>query len=142
MENPNVPESSRIRFRARIATRWSDEDNQGVVNNAVYMTLFEEARYRYFHARLDANHFPFLLAQTNVRFVSPGRGGEDVEVECATTELGTTSFTQAYRVLEASTRRVLCEAEARLVCYDPKTNAKRPIPPELRAAIEACERGG
>ena len=25
-------------------TRWSDEDKQGVLNNAVYLTLFEEAR--------------------------------------------------------------------------------------------------
>lgn len=141
MELPNVPDSSRVRFRARIATRWSDEDNQGVLNNAVYLTLFEEARYRYFHERLDANHFPFLLAQTNVRFLAPGRGGEEVELECATTEIGTTSFTQAYRVREASTGRVLCEGEARLVCYDPATSAKRPIPPEIRAAIEACDRG-
>ena len=39
MHVPQVPESSRIRFRTRSHTRWSDEDNQNVVNNAVYMTL-------------------------------------------------------------------------------------------------------
>jgi len=38
-----VPPSEAIRFRARCRTRWSDEDSQGVLNNAVYLTLLEEA---------------------------------------------------------------------------------------------------
>ncbi|MBI5364892.1 MAG: acyl-CoA thioesterase [Planctomycetes bacterium] len=126
-----------MRFRARATTRWSDEDNQGVLNNAVYMTLFEEARLAYFRDLLAVNQFPFLLAQTNVLFVAPGRGGAEVEIECATLELGTTSFTQAYRVRDIATGRVWAEAEARLVCYDPTTNAKRPIPTELRAIVAA-----
>jgi len=141
MERPNVPDSARLRFRARIATRWSDEDNQQVLNNAVYLTLFEETRFRYFRELLSSNQFPFLLAQTNVLFVAPGRGGAEVDVECATTEVGTTSFTQVYRVKEAATGATWAEGEARLVCYDPETKAKRPLTPELRAAIERRERG-
>ena len=38
MEQPQVPPSDAVRFRARAHTRWSDEDNQGVLNNAVYLT--------------------------------------------------------------------------------------------------------
>ena len=48
MESPKVPASGELRFRVTLATRWSDEDNQNVLNNAVYMTLLEEARYAYF----------------------------------------------------------------------------------------------
>ncbi len=140
MQLPNVPPSEAMRFRVRIATRWSDEDNQQVLNNAVYMTLFEETRYRYFRDLLGANHFPFLLAQTNVAFLAPGRGGEDVECECATTQVGSTSFTQCYRVREVSSGRVLAQAQARLVTYDPRTGKKVALPAELRAAIEARER--
>lgn len=141
METPDVPASSALRFRTRLATRWSDEDNQQVLNNAVYLTLFEEARYRYFAAHLARNQFPFLLAQTNVLFVAPGRGGAEVELECGTTHVGTTSFTQAYRVRDAESGRVLCEGEARLVCYDAASGAKRPIPDAVRAAIRAREAG-
>ena len=140
MEHPKVPPSSAMRFRARLATRWSDEDNQRVLNNAVYLTLFEEARYRYFRGLLDANAFPFLLAQTNVVFLAPGAGGEELDAECSTTHVGTTSFTQAYRLTEVASGRVLCEGEARLVCYDAKTRAKRPLDAALRAAIETRER--
>src|SRR4026207_151675 len=100
MEAPQPPPSDSMRFRVRLRTRWSDEDNQRVLNNAVYLTLLEEARFAYFAALelLSENQFPFLLAQTNVLFVSPGIGGAEVDVEVSTVHLGEKSFTQAYRV--------------------------------------------
>ena len=126
-------------FRARLRTRWSDEDTQGVLNNAVYLTLFEEARFAYFSGLglLDANHFPFVLAQTNVVYLAPGRGGREVEVELATTQVGSTSFTQAYRVREVVSREVWCEAEARLVCVDARNGRKAPMSEAFRRAIAA-----
>lgn len=135
METPRPPDEPD--FRVALRTRWSDEDNQAVLNNAVHLTLMEEARFAFFAARglLDANRFPFLLAQANVRFVAPGRGGAEVVVELSTVEVGTTSFVQAYRIRAAADGAVWCEAEARLVCYDPASGAKRPIPAALRAAL-------
>ncbi len=141
MERPRSPAPGEFRFRVRLRTRWCDEDNQRVLNNAVYLTLFEEARLAYFSKLgfVRANQFPFLLAQTNVVFVAPGKGGLEVELEARTIELGTTSFTQCYRVLEASSGALWAEAEARLVLYDPASGVKRPMPPEFRRAIEELE---
>ena len=72
MELPATPH-----FVLETTTRWSDEDNQGVLNNAVYMTLFEEARLAFCRMAgvLEDNRFPFLLAETTVQFKRPGRGG-------------------------------------------------------------------
>ena len=141
METPNVPPSDRMNFRVRLRTRWSDEDTQHVLNNAVYSTLFEEARFAYFTklGLLEDNVFPFLLAQTNVVFLAPGRGGREVEVEVATTHVGTTSCTQLYRVREVESGTVWCEAEARLVGYDGKNRCKAPLSSAFRAAIEKVE---
>jgi len=141
METPRVPESSSIRFRATLRTRWSDEDNQNVLNNAVYLTLFEEARHRYFGdlGLLDGNHFPFVLAQTNVVFVAPGRGGVDVVVEATTRHLGASSFTQAYRVRSASSGETWCEAEARLVAWDNERRAKGSMSATFRERVAAFE---
>jgi YbgC/YbaW family acyl-CoA thioester hydrolase len=141
MHTPQVPESSRMRFRTRTTTRWSDEDNQNVVNNAVYMTLLEEGRHAYFKklGLLEARHFPFLLAQCNVRFLASGRGGVEVEIELATTQLGTSSFQQAYRVREAPGGKVWCEAEAVCVFYDPRTHKSAPMSADFRAAIAQFE---
>jgi len=139
METPTVPESPAIRFVARLRTRWSDEDNHGVLNNAVYLTLFEEARHAYFTelGAMQGRFFPFVLAQTNVRYLMPGRGGEEVEVELKTTHIGESSLTQAYRVKDEG-GEVWCEAEARLV-FTQETGKTR-IPDRVKSAIEALER--
>jgi len=134
MQAPVVPEAPQ--FVARLRTRWSDEDNQAVLNNAVYMTLFEEARYLYAEATggLASNRFPFLLAQTNVRFVRPGRGGAEVTVELSTVHVGQSSFRQAYRV-RGPGGEVWAEAEAALVCYDPATGKSRALDDSFRARL-------
>jgi len=136
MEAPEIPEFPQ--FVHETVTRWSDDDSQGVLNNAVYLTLFEEARYGFCRAveLLDDGAFPFLLAQTNIRFVAPGRGGQVVRVELSTTHVGTKSFRQAYRV-RAENGDVWAEGEAALVCYDPETMGTREIPKDLRDALEA-----
>ncbi len=141
MHTPQVPDSARIRFRSRVRTRWSDEDNQAVLNNAIFMTLFEEARHVYFErlGLLEGNRFPFLLAQTNVRFLNPGRGGVDVEIELITTRLGRSSFEQSYRVRELQGGRVWCEAEAVLVAYDAQAGRSIPMSASFRAAVAEFE---
>lgn len=138
MNDPQVPET--LSTHVSLRTRWCDEDNQAVLNNAIYMTLFEEGRRAYFDSLglLEQNRFPFLLAQTNVRFLRPGAGGVEVELELGTTHLGTTSFTQAYR-LRGPEGEVWAEAEARLVCYDPATNTSCAMGEGFRAAIAAKE---
>jgi acyl-CoA thioesterase FadM len=140
MHTPQVPESARIRFRTRAATRWSDEDNQNVLNNAVYLTLLEEGRHAYFKklGLLEGRHFPFLLAQCNVRFLESGRGGVEVEIEVVTTQLGKSSFQQAYRVRESG-GKTWCEAEAVCVTYDPRTHKSTPMSADFRAAIAQFE---
>jgi len=140
MQTPQVPPSSEIRSRYVLRTRWSDEDNQKVLNNAVYLTLFEEARLAYFTelGLIDENQFSFLLAQTNVRFLRPGAGGAEVVVEIVTTKLGNSSFTQAYRVGPPDLDP-WAEGEALLVAWDNEARAKCSMSPDFRTAIAAHE---
>ena len=137
MEVPNVPPSEAMTFRVSLRTRWSDEDTQGVLNNAIYPTLFEEARLFWCRSFgwLDGLAFPFLLAQTNVVYLSPGRGGAEVTVELATVRVGRTSFEQAYRVV-GEDGAVWCEAQARLVATDPANWRPVELPAHVRAVLE------
>ena len=140
MQVPEVPESSALRYRVERRTRWCDEDRFGVLNNAIYMTLFEEARLAYFEQLgvIEDGQFPFLLAQTNVRFLAPGRGGQRVTLEMATKTLGTKSIVQVYRV-RGQDGTAWCEAEALLVTVDVKTLQTKPMASALRAAITDFE---
>lgn len=140
MELPAVPPSASLRHRARVRTRWSDEDNHGVLNNAVYMTLMEEARHSYFDALglLAGARFPFVLAQANVLFLRPGRGAAEVEVEMGTVHLGTRAFVQAFRIAEVASSLAWCEAVARMVAVDERGQSC-PIPPEFRRRVAEFE---
>jgi acyl-CoA thioesterase FadM len=134
LQRPDVAPA--LPHSVRLSTRWSDEDNHGVLNNAVYLTLMEEARRAQFEAlgRLEGRRFPFVLAQANVRFVAPGRSGSDVLVEYDTTHVGTSSFRQSYRIRESGTGELWCEAEALLVCVDSEGRG-RALDDDLRAAL-------
>ncbi len=140
MHEPDVPESEALRFRIERRTRWCDEDRFGVLNNAIYMTLFEEARLAYFEQLgvVEDGRFPFLLAQTNVRFLAPGRGGQRVTLEVATRALGTKSILQVYRV-RGQDGEAWCEAEALLVTVDVGTLQTKPMGAALRAAVTDFE---
>jgi acyl-CoA thioester hydrolase len=142
VEKIDVPEDALLSTRVPLSTRWSDEDNQSVLNNAVYSTLLEEARLHYFRAlglMLPDGSFPFVLAQCHLRFASPGRGGAAIEARMATVHLGRSSFEQAYRLRDAATGRVLVEARALLVAWDGASRTKRDMAPEFRAAIARHE---
>ncbi|MHC4824440.1 MAG: acyl-CoA thioesterase [Planctomycetota bacterium] len=139
---PEVPPSSEIRFRASCRTRWSDEDNQGVLNNAVYLTLLEEARFQYFEhlGQIGRHkHFTFVLGQTTIRYLAPGHGPAEVQVEIVTVDLGTRSFRQAYRVLDAASGKVWAEAIADLVIWNSQSQSSAPMPDTFRAAMADFE---
>ncbi|MDF1837181.1 MAG: thioesterase family protein, partial [Planctomycetota bacterium] len=135
---PPLPEDSDLPFGCVLRTRWSDEDRQGVLNNAIYLTLFEEARLQYFLdlGLMPEASFPFLLAQSQLRFVSPGQGGVEVRVQMGTTHLGNSSFEQCYRV-SGTDGRVWCEGRALLVCYDPETGKSRPMEERFRSVLQS-----
>ena len=134
MQTPKVPTT--LPWSIQLRTRWSDEDKQSVLNNAVYLTLLEEARLQFAqkHDLLETRNFPFLLAQCNLRFLSPGTGAAEVIVHMGVNHMGNTSFTQLYRV-EGPDGKVWAEAEALLVCYDPATNRPVPLEESMRTVL-------
>lgn len=143
MEDPRLPEDGVFPIQVRVRTRWSDADCQDVLNNAVYLTLLEEARFAWCRKQgllEDGRRFPFVLARTNLRFVSPGCGGEELVVELAVTGVGRSSFLQAARI-RTPEGEVRAEAEALLVAWDNRRGRKaETLEPGLRAALEGAMR--
>ena len=126
------------RFETETALRWVDVDSAGVVNNAVYLSLMEQARFAYFsHLGVMTDHrVPFVLAEATVRWLRPGRLGMPVRVAAATTRLGTSSFEMCYEVRTGD--EVLCAATAALVFVDDEMQPA-PIPDAYRGAVAAFE---
>jgi acyl-CoA thioester hydrolase len=126
------------RYCAEVPLRWVDVDSEGVVNNAVYLSLMEQARFLYFDhlGLLPDRKVPFVLAETTVRYLRPGRLGMRTEVAARTSSLGNTSFRMDYEV--RSGLEVLATGSAVLVFVDGALRP-RPIPDEVRQAIGEFE---
>lgn len=127
-----------FRFDTAVPLRWADVDSAGVVNNAVFLSLMEQARFQYFqHLGLLRDHaVPFVLAETTIKFERPGRVGMNVEVAARTRQIGSTSFQMDYEVRGGD--MTLVTARAVLVFVD-RDLRPTPVPADWRAAIEQFE---
>lgn len=135
---PDPPFPMSFRFEHEVEIRWSDLDACGVLNNATYLTLLEQARWEYF-SRLELleteDRFPFLLGETCIRFLKPGGTGK-LRVLAKVQQLGRKSFEMVYEVCDGDD--VLANAVATLVWVD-RDLKSTPIPAEARERISRFE---
>jgi acyl-CoA thioester hydrolase len=106
-----------MRFIHHSALRWSDMDAYGHVNNASFLTLYEEARVALFFAaarELGLTSFEdgIVIARHEVDYVKPIDYGDPVRIELWVEEVRPSRFTVAYELID---REVLA-SRARSVC--------------------------
>lgn len=125
-------------MRIALHTRYSDYDSKGHVNNAAYLTYFEIAREAaWVDALGESPDFPFVVAAAAVRYVSPARLGEPLDVEVEAGEVRTRAWVWRYRVRERTSGRLVADGETTQVMYDYAAGRSVPIPERLRARLGA-----
>jgi acyl-CoA thioester hydrolase len=132
-------------MRFTLATRYSDYDTKGHVNNAVYLTYFEWARVQAWQevaaragiAAADIADPPLIVAEARVKYVSPANIGVPLAIEISVNEVRTKGFSFAYRIVASGEGdRLVAEGETVQVAYDYAAGRTMPIPPEMRKALE------
>ena len=93
------------RFVYDAAVRWSDMDAYGHVNNARFLTLFEEARVAMFFigARaygLGSFEEGIVIARHEVDYLKPVDYGDSVRIEMWISQLRAASFTVSYEMFD------------------------------------------
>ena len=100
-----------------MAVRWSDLDAYGHVNNARFLTLYEEARVAMFFTGARAHGVTtfeegIVIARHEIDYLRPVDYSESVRVELWISELRTASFTVDYQLFDgdvlASRARSIC----------------------------------
>src|SRR5512142_1189637 len=94
-------------LRFPLATRYSDYDTKGHVNNAVYLTYFEWVRVRAWQDvaaaagidRADVADPPLIVAEARVKYVSPANIGVPLAIEISVKEIRTKGFSFSYRIV-------------------------------------------
>ena len=93
------------RFSYDVAVRWSDMDAYGHVNNARFLTLYEEARVAMFFVAARAQGLTsfeagIVISRHEVDYLRPVDYGDPVRIEMWISEQRAASFTVAYELFD------------------------------------------
>jgi acyl-CoA thioester hydrolase len=125
-------------MRIPLATRYTDYDTKGHVNNAIYLTYFEMARAHAWQVVLGMPDEPsFILAEATVRYLSAAMIGEALEIEMRTVEVRTKAWIWEYVIRCVDDGRAVAEGKTVQVWYDYAVRTPVPIPEELREPLAA-----
>jgi len=129
-----------FRFHHRLQVRFRDCDLFGHVNNAVYFTYMEEARWAYWREISGDTHgrLPLFLARTECDFIRPLAAGERIDIWLGVTRIGRTSFSMDCEMLDERGQAV-ARGKAVMVTYDYAAAKPLPVPDWCRARIEEYE---
>lgn len=127
-----------FRFATTIRVRWSDCDAFGHVNNASYLSYFEEARIDYWKAVVpDVPFTGMAIVHASVDFRGQAFPGDVLTIRVAVTELRRTSFWAAYEVVRADT--VVATGRSAQVWFDYATQKPTAIAEAFREKIASYE---
>lgn len=127
-----------MKVQSTIEIRFRDIDSMGHVNNAVYLSYFEQARMAYFKELVggdwDWNNNGILIAKHEIEYKLPVLLNDSVYVETWCESIGNSSLVMAYKVFKSES--ILCTTgKTVLVCFDYKSEATTSVPQEWRDKI-------
>jgi len=118
-----------------IYIRFKDIDAMGHVNNAVYITFFEEGRKAFLSEVLgiiEPSEYSMILATINCEYIKPLCLADNASLETWVSDIGKKSFRFKYRVLNSENLEILyAKGESVMVAYNYKEKHSIPIPPEF-----------
>lgn len=132
---------SEYHFYHRIEVRYGDLDPQGHVNNAKFLTYFEQARLAYwvqlglFTRDQSFMELGIILADIHITYLAPVYYGQNIKIGVHVSKLGIKSMTWEQNIVDADTGKELAKGEVIIVAYDYKEEKTIPVPQEWREKI-------
>ena len=132
---------SDFRFYHPIEVRYGDLDPQGHVNNAKFLTYFEQARVQYmielglFTRDQSFMKIGVIIADIHITYFAPVYFGQSIKVGVRAWKFGNKSMTWEQNVLDAETGKEVAKGEVVIVTYDYKEQETIPIPQEWKEKI-------
>jgi acyl-CoA thioester hydrolase len=132
---------SEYHFFHPIEVRYGDLDPQGHVNNAKFLTYFEQARIEYwiqmgfFSRDQSFMEIGVIIADVHITYLEPVYFGQNIKVGVRVVRLGNKSMNWEQNVVDADTGRELARGELVVVTYDYKQEKTIPIPQRWREKI-------
>lgn len=131
------------RFRHRVAMRFRDLDPMGHAHHTLPLIYVEEARAEYWRevvGRRSLADIDYVIGEVRVRYHARMDWPANVDVALRVAHIGTKSLQMAF-LLTSPDGGVLASGETTQVMYDFAEGHTMAVPADVRAAIEAYERG-
>ena len=129
-------------FSHTLKVRFRDCDAMGHVNNAVYLTYLEEARFAYWRSLwgADLEGLPegtpgVILAHAEIDYRRAATYGDTLEIRITLEKVGRSSITSSYEVVDGK-GNLIANAKTVLVMYDYETSTPVAITDEIRARLQ------
>ncbi|MCX6438942.1 MAG: thioesterase family protein [Actinobacteria bacterium] len=117
-----------MRYQSKQYVRWDDLDAFGHVNNAVYLTYAQEARFAW------SGILEMVVARAEVDFIAPIYDGDTfLDIELWVSAIGNSSFTMAYEIKMKG--EVVARVKTVQVTVDMSTKKSSPMSDEQRAFL-------
>ncbi|HEX2698502.1 MAG TPA: thioesterase family protein [Anaerolineales bacterium] len=138
---------SEYKFFHPTEVRYGDLDPQGHVNNAKYLTYFEQARVYYFiHLGLFSTDQSFMdigviVADIHIAYHEPTHYGDHIKTGVRIKKIGGKSIIVEQAVVDAETGNEMAKGEVVMVTYDYREKKTIPVPDMWRDIIMKFENG-
>ncbi len=133
-----------FQYSTTIQLRWKDIDQFGHVNNAVYLTYFETARYYYNRDvnQWDWNQDQYIIASIKVDYLRPIFYPGDIKVYLRIGDIGDKSFVFHYAITfeKNGTEKLAATGQSTQVFYDVRNQKTIPIPERIIKQWKAFEK--
>ena len=129
-------------FRYYLRVRYQECDAQHVVFNARYGDFIDLACFEFLRAALPSpqaccdGSFETQTVRQLVEWKGSARFNDVLAVSVRTGRVGRTSFSLNFEIRRAGEEEMLATCETTYVNVDKASFTKRPIAPEMRAALE------
>ena len=135
-------------FTHQLEVRFRDCDAMGHVNNAVYLTYLEQARFAHWRANGLARHtldsaaaegggpaIPgVIVARVEIDYRRPAKHGDVLRVHLGVAAIGRTSFTYEYEIVDAADA-LIAAARTVIVRFDYAAGRPVPVSDEMKDAL-------
>jgi arylformamidase len=136
-------EKNHFVFRMPIDMRWSDMDELHHVNNAIYLTYFEQARLHYFQDAMewDWKKMGVILASAHLDYFQPLVFPNPSYIFIRTSKVGNKSLLLEYMITSVidGEERVATKGTTTMVVFDYLTNKSTAVPEYLKERLAQYE---
>ena len=136
---------SDYKFFHPIEVRYGDLDPQGHVNNAKYLTYFEQARVHYliqlglFSRDQSFMEIGVVIADIHIAYHAPTHYQDNIKVGVKTIKLGGKSIVLEQCVMDADTGKMMASGKVVMVTFDYKDLKSIPVPVEWKKKFSEFE---